>query len=167
MPQKIQIGIIGGNSTDEASQKLAYETGSLIANNGAILICGGLGGIMEAAAQGAADQGGVVVGLLPSTDNKSANPWINVVIPTGLGNARNALVVNASDALIAFPGSYGTLSEIALALAIGKCVVYMPGTWNLKKIAAVDSALFKEAHDAREAVGLALNAIMADSARGV
>jgi uncharacterized protein (TIGR00725 family) len=84
---------------------------------------------------------------------------VHIAIPTGLGIARNILVVRASDALIAFPGSYGTLSEIALALNLGKTVVYMPGTWDLKKIAPVDSALFKEAFDASQAIGLALNSL--------
>jgi hypothetical protein len=100
-----------------------------------------------------------VVGFLPGSEKSDANPYVHLAVPTAMGVGRNILVVRAADALIAFPGSYGTLSEIALALDLGKTVVYMPGTWDLKKIAPVDSALFKEAFDARQAVGLALNAL--------
>ena len=134
--------------------------GKHIALNDASLGCGGLGGTMEAASQGASENGGVVVGLLPGEDKGSANPFTHIALPTGMGVGRNILVVRSSDVLIAFPGSYGTLSEIALALNTGKTVIYMPGAWNLSKIGQVDSSLFKEAFDAPSAVGLALNAVL-------
>jgi uncharacterized protein (TIGR00725 family) len=157
--QKIAIGVIGGAQASAENQQLAYEVGKFIADNNAILICGGLTGIMEAAGKGAFENGGMVVGFLPGDNKADANPYVHIAIPTGMGVARNVLVVRSADVLIAFPGSFGTLSEIALALNLGKTVVYMPGTWDLKKIAPVDGALFKEAFDARQAIGLALAAL--------
>jgi uncharacterized protein (TIGR00725 family) len=157
--QKITIGVIGGNEASQTDCDLAYEVGKFIASNDAALVCGGLGGIMEAASKGASENGGTVIGLLPGEEKTDANPYVNIAIPTGLGISRNVLVVRASDALIAFPGSYGTLSEIALALSMGETVVYMPGAWDLRKIAPVDGNLFKEAFDARQAIGLALAGI--------
>ncbi len=157
--RKITIGVIGGSQASAEDCRSAYEVGKFIAGNNAVLVCGGLSGIMEAASKGAHENGGTVVGILPGDDKKDANAFVNIAVPTGLGVSRNVLVVRASDALIAFPGAYGTLSEIALALHLKKTVVYMPGTWDLKKIAAVDSAYFKEAFDAGQAVGLALGAV--------
>ena len=152
------IGVIGGSTIDESTAALAYDVGRHIAKNGAVLVCGGLGGTMEAASRGAAENGGLVVGLIPGESKSDANPFVHVAIPTCMGVARNALIVGASDVVIAFPGSYGTLSEIALALTFQKTVVYLPGSWDIKKIGRVDSALFKEAFDPGQAVGLALNA---------
>ena len=157
--QKITIGVIGGAEASAENVQCAYDVGSYIAGNRAILVCGGLGGIMESASKGAFENDGYVVGFLPGSEKSDANPYVHLAVPTAMGVGRYILVVRAADALIAFPGSYGTLSEIALALDLGKTVVYMPGTWDLKKIAPVDSALFKEAFDARQAVGLALNAL--------
>lgn len=157
--QKLSIGVIGGSVADENNRQLAYEVGKHIAQNSAVLVCGGLGGIMEAASQGASENGGLVLGILPSADKNDANSFVDIVLPTNMGVTRNNFVVYASDVLIAFPGSYGTLNEISFALSIGKTVIYMPGSWNLSKIGQVDSALFKEAFEPSQAVGLALNAI--------
>jgi uncharacterized protein (TIGR00725 family) len=157
--RKIAIGVIGGSETSQENYRLAYDVGKLIAGNNAILVCGGLSGVMEAASKGAWENDGCVMGFLPGEDKAGANPYVHIPIPTGMGIARNVLVARASDALIAFPGSYGTLSEIAFALNLGKTVVTMPGTWELKKIAPVNSALFKEAFDANQAIGLALNSV--------
>ncbi len=159
MPQSICIGVIGANETDSTNHDIAYELGTHIAGRGAVLVCGGLGGIMEAASKGAHEKGGTVIGILPGSDKKDANPYVSIALPTGMGIARNTLIVHMSDVLIAFPGSYGTLSEIAFALATGKTVVYLPGVWDLKKIAPVDSSLFKEAFDARHAIGIALGVL--------
>jgi|WetSurMetagenome_2_1015567.scaffolds.fasta_scaffold00226_28 uncharacterized protein (TIGR00725 family) len=153
------IGVIGGAEATEETLKAAYETGALIANNNAVLVCGGLGGVMEAASRGAHDNNGIVVGIIPGAEKQAANPWVSIVIPTGMGFARNALVVNTADVLIAFPGKFGTLSEIGLALNQKKTVVYLPGAWNLQKIEPVDASLYKEAFDAHGAVGLALDAL--------
>lgn len=156
---KAVIGVIGATETSKENYQLAYEVGTHIAARGAALVCGGLGGIMEAASKGASENGGTVIGVLPGTDKKDANPFVTIAIPSGLGISRNALVVQCSDVIIAFPGTFGTLSEIALALATGKTVIHFPGTWDLKRIGIVDAARFKETFDPRQAIGLALDAI--------
>ena len=101
-------------------------------------MCGGLGGVMEAACRGAKDAGGTTVGILPGTDRAAANPFVDVAVATGLGEARNALVVRAADAVIAIGGGYGTLSEIALALKAGKRVVGLE-TWDVEGVEVADS----------------------------
>ena len=132
--RKSVIGVIGGGSdVDKSTFDAACETGRLIAERGAVLVCGGLGGVMEAAAKGAFEAGGTVIGILPSGDKTNANPYVSIAIPTGMGMGRNMLLVQTADVLIAFPGSYGTLSEIGLALNSGKPVIYLPGVWNLSK----------------------------------
>lgn len=153
------IGVIGGNEVDKTTLDAAAETGRLIAERGAVLVCGGLGGVIEAASRGASEASGIVVGILPSSEKSDGNPFLSIVIPTGMGIARNVLVVQAADVLIAFPGEYGTLSEVAMALNLGKPVIYMPGVWNLSKIGKVDGNLFKEAFDPAHAVALALSSL--------
>jgi uncharacterized protein (TIGR00725 family) len=111
--------------------------GRLVAERGAVLVCGGLGGTMEAACRGAKGAGGRTVGLLPGVDRSAANPFVDVAIPTGLGEARNAVVVRAADVLIAVGGGYGTLSEIALALRAGKRVIGL-GTWDIDGVVGAD-----------------------------
>jgi uncharacterized protein (TIGR00725 family) len=115
--------------------------GRLVAGRGAVLVSGGLGGVMEAACRGAREAGGTTVGILPGSDRAAANPYVDVAVPTGLGEARNALVVRAADVLIAVGGGYGTLSEIALALKAGKRVIGL-GTWEIE---GVDGAADPEA----------------------
>jgi uncharacterized protein (TIGR00725 family) len=115
----------------------AAEVGRLIAERGAVLVCGGRGGAMEAACRGAKEAGGLTVGILPGSDRSEANPFVDVVLPTGLGEARNALVVGAADAVIAIGGGYGTLSEIALALKAGKRVIGL-GTWEIEGVVAAE-----------------------------
>ncbi len=160
---KPTIGVIGANETTPHQQNLALELGEHIAARGAVLVCGGNGGIMEAASKGANHKGGTVIGILPGIEKTDANPYVTIAIPTGLDIARNALVVHASDVIIAFPGGYGTLSEIAIALALKKTVIIMPGAWDLRKLAEVDTRFFKEASDPRQAIGLALTAITSRS----
>jgi len=104
-------------------ETLAYETGRAVAAEGWNLICGGLEGVMEAAARGANDNGGTTIGILPGHRHDEANPHINIAIPTGLGHARNAVIAVSADAMIAVGGEHGTLSEIALGLKLGKPVV--------------------------------------------
>jgi len=154
------IGVIGSGSTIPQEQyDLAYEVGSLIAQRGAVLVCGGLHGIMEAAAKGAHENEGFVVGILPTADKADANPYVDLAVPTGFGVGRNALIVHTADVLIAFPGAFGTLSEIAMALDSGKSVVFLPGAWDLRKAGPLEGARFLEAFDAKQAVGLALGEI--------
>ena len=111
-----------------------------LAARGAVVVCGGLGGVMEAACRGAREAGGLTVGILPGTDRAAANAFVEVAIPSGLGEARNALVVRAADGLIAVGGGYGTLSEIAFALKAGKRVVGLD-SWDIEGVvAATDPA---------------------------
>jgi uncharacterized protein (TIGR00725 family) len=116
---------------------VAEEVGRLLARRGAVVVCGGLGGVMEAACRGARSEGGTAVGILPGLNRGAANPFVSVAVPTGLGEARNALVVRAADALIAVGGAYGTLSEIALALKAGKPVIGL-GTWEIDGVERVE-----------------------------
>jgi len=154
------IGVIGsGRALSQEQFQLAYEVGGLLAQRGAALVCGGLGGVMEAAAKGAHENNGVVIGILPTVNKADANQYVDIPIPTGLGSARNALVVNTADVLIAFPGAFGTLSEMALALDADKSIVFMPGAWNLRKAGDIGGKRVLEAFDAKQAVGLALGEI--------
>lgn len=120
--KKLQIAVIGGSDPDPQFVPLAVEVGRTIAEGGGILVCGGLGGVMEAAARGAKERGGLTVGILPNYDRESANPFIDVVVPTGLGHARNILVAACGDLVVALPGTHGTRSEISIALILGKPV---------------------------------------------
>ena len=128
----IQIGVIGAGQCSKEIEQLAEEVGKEIARNKATLVCGGLGGVMEASAKGAKQEGGNTVGILPGVSFEDANPFIDIPIVTGLSHARNVLVVRSSHALIAIEGSYGTLSEIAIALKIGKPVVGLR-TWKISE----------------------------------
>ena len=119
MNRYLQIGVIGGREGTEQDLTFAEEVGREIAGRGATLMCGGLGGIMEAACRGARSAGGLTVGILPLTEAEAANAFVDVVIPTGLGVARNAVIINACDGVIAVGGKYGTLSEMAFALQRG------------------------------------------------
>lgn len=121
--KNLQIAVIGGSDPDPECMALAVEVGRIIAARGAVLICGGLGGIMEAAARGAKEKGGLTVGILPDYNKESANPFIDVVVPTGLGHARNVLVAASGDLIAALPGSHGTRSEISIALKLNKTVI--------------------------------------------
>jgi uncharacterized protein (TIGR00725 family) len=125
----IYIGVIGAGQCDAATAALAEEVGREIAVRGGILICGGRGGVMEAAARGARAAGGLVVGILPGASRREGNPHLTVAIATGLGDARNAVIACAADALIAVAGGFGTLSEIGLALKMGRPVVGLR-TWR-------------------------------------
>lgn len=157
--RKPVIGVIGGREITTETRALAREVGHHIAGNDAILVCGGLGGVMEAVAEGVREKGGLTIGILPGEEKGDANPFIDIPLPTGMGVGRNVLVVHASDALIAFPGSYGTLSEIGLGLNLGRTVVRLPGAWDIGKAGTVEVARCKDAFDAAHAVGLALGAI--------
>jgi uncharacterized protein (TIGR00725 family) len=128
-PRAIQIGVIGPASPDEKTARAAERVGELIALEGATLVCGGLGGAMEAAARGASAAGGLTIGVVPGPNPSDANPYIKAVVATDMGHARNAIVVRSSNAVIAVGGGYGTLSEIALAMKCGIPVVGLK-TWR-------------------------------------
>jgi len=132
MIRQVHVAVVGAGSADAATAAMAEDVGRLLALAGALLVSGGLGGVMEAACRGAKSAGGTTVGILPGSERGEANAWVDVAIPTGLGEARNALVVRAADVLIAIRGEYGTLSEIALALKTGKPVVGLE-TWELSR----------------------------------
>jgi uncharacterized protein (TIGR00725 family) len=126
----IHVAVVGPGSAGEDELAAAEEAGRLIAARGALLVCGGLGGVMEAACRGAHEAGGTTLGLLPGDDRREANEFVDIAVPTGLGEGRNALVVRVG-------GGYGTLSEIALALRAGKPVIGV-GTWDIDMVQAVD-----------------------------
>jgi uncharacterized protein (TIGR00725 family) len=127
------IGVIGGSAGDEKIRKTAYEVGRLVAEAGALLICGGLSGVMEAACRGAQEAGGTTIGILPGQSITDANPYVDIPIATGLGHGRNLIIINTAHALIAVSGRYGTLSEIAFAIQSGKPVFGL-GTWDIEGV---------------------------------
>jgi uncharacterized protein (TIGR00725 family) len=146
MNKKI-IGVIGGSAGDEKVRETAYEVGRLIAESGAMLVCGGLSGVMEAACRGAREAGGTTIGILKGQSTADANPYVDIPIATGLGHGRNLVIINTACALIAVSGRYGTLSEIAFAIQSGKPVFGL-GTWDIEGVVkcenpkeAVDKAL--------------------------
>ncbi|MBW1675682.1 MAG: TIGR00725 family protein [Deltaproteobacteria bacterium] len=122
------IGVIGAGNCNNEIYELAREVGVGIARMGAILVCGGLGGVMEGACRGACEAGGQTVGILPGPDRAHTNQYVTIPIVTDLGHARNILVVRSSDILVAISGGYGTLSEISIALKLGKPVIGLH-TW--------------------------------------
>jgi uncharacterized protein (TIGR00725 family) len=124
------VAVVGGGTCSAEEAAAAERIGGLLARANAVLVCGGLSGVMEAACRGARREGGLTVGLLPGLDRTAANPHVAVSIATGLGELRNGLVVRAADAVIAVGGEFGTLSEIGFALKLGKRVVGL-GTWDL------------------------------------
>ena len=135
------LAVIGGSRAGEADLAAAEAVGREIALAGAALVCGGLGGIMEAACRGAAGAGGLTIGLLPGTDPAAANPAVRVAIPTGLGHFRNFLVVRAAAGVVALPGAAGTLSEAAMARTLEKPLVTLTGSPDGSPLAAVPGAV--------------------------
>ena len=152
--QKI-IAVIGGWQCSKEEAKIAEEVGRQLARQGAILVCGGLSGIMEAACKGASSEGGVTIGILPGESRQAANPYVQIPIVTGLGYARNITVVKSAQAVIAIDGSYGTLSEISHALQSGIPVIGL-NTWTLSINSKQDNSIIP-ARNATEAVDKALN----------
>ena len=134
-PPRLYVAVVGAGHAGPDQCRLAEAAGRELARCGAVVICGGLGGVMEAACRGAKAGGGTTVGILPGPHRGDANPFVDVAVATGLGEVRNALVVRAADALLAVGGEYGTLSEIALALKEGKPVVGI-GTWDIPGVVA-------------------------------
>jgi uncharacterized protein (TIGR00725 family) len=132
----MNIAVIGGSECSRKSYDLAFTLGQLIAEEKWVLVCGGGPGVMEAACRGAKELGGLTVGILPSYDGKEANDYLDVKIPTGLGYARNVLVVRAADMVVAIDGKYGTLSEIAFAFNDPRPVIGI-NTWDIKGVIKV------------------------------
>ena len=128
--RKPVIAIIGASKCSKKLRDMAALVGRYVAENGGVLVCGGMGGIMEGAARGAKQAGGTTIGILPTDNREDANEFIDYVIPTGFGEARNIMVVRTADAVLAFPGKFGTLSEMAFALHAKRPVVSI-SAWKL------------------------------------
>jgi len=152
---KTLVAVIGSARCTEHQAELAERVGTLIAERGLVLVCGGRGGVMEAACRGAKAAGGTTVGILPGSDAEEGNSYLTIAIPTGLGDARNVLVARAGQAVIAIGGAYGTLSEIALALEAGRRVVGL-GTWEARDHSENELGILSS-KDPEEAVELALS----------
>jgi uncharacterized protein (TIGR00725 family) len=128
------ISVIGAGSCNNEMYKTAEKVGTLIAQRNAVLVTGGLDGVMEASSKGASEAGGITVGILPGFSKDDANKYVTVPITTGLSHARNIIVVRSADAVIAVSGEYGTLSEIAIALKLGKPVIGIQTWGNIEGI---------------------------------
>lgn len=153
---KINIGVIGSRETSKKSLKVAEEVGREIAKEGAVLICGGRGGVMRAAAKGCKKAGGISIGILPLLDKTQCDSeYLDIIMPTSMGYGRNIFIASASDALIAIDGSYGTMSEIAFALNYERPVVVIKGTGGTSDFLAGGMFDVKVAKDAKGAVKLA------------
>jgi uncharacterized protein (TIGR00725 family) len=149
----IYIAVVGPGAdvATTADTKLARKVGMLLADRDVIVVCGGLGGVMAAACEGAAERGGLTVGLLPGRDRADGNPYLSVALPTGMGELRNGLVVGVCDAVIAIGGSWGTLSEISLAMRTGKPTIVIGG-WTVDDPIHVRSLDLRQAISAEQAV---------------
>ncbi len=156
MDKPVIIAVIGGSEASPQTAQLAEEVGREIAQRGAVLVCGGMSGVMEAACKGASDAGGLTIGILPG-DQREANPYVRIPIVSGVGYARNVAVVKSAQAVIAIDGSYGTLTEIGYALQSGIPIIGL-GTWEI----AIDGKADKKvihAKNARDAVDRAMELI--------
>ena len=148
------IGVIGGSEVTPQVAELAEEVGCEIARQGATLICGGMGGVMEAACRGASREGGLTIGILPGDTRQTANPHVQIPIVTGIGYARNVAVVKSAQAIIAVDGSYGTLTEIGYALQSGIPVIGL-NTWSVSIDGRADNNIIR-VNSAKEAVDRAI-----------
>jgi len=139
------VGVIGGSSCNEITKRLAYKLGKMIALKKWMLVCGGMGGVMEYACKGAKENGGVTIGILPGKNKDFSNPYVTIPVITAMSHARNAIITRTADIVIAVDGKYGTLSEIGLALACGKNVIGI-NTWAIEgviKARTVDDIMLK------------------------
>jgi uncharacterized protein (TIGR00725 family) len=144
------VAVVGAGDATPEEEAAAQEVGRLLADAGAVVVCGGLGGVMAAACRGAKSVGGTTVGILPGDDRRDANQWVDVAVTTGMGETRNALIVRAVDVVVAVAGGYGTLSEIALGLRLSRPVVTL-GSWEIDGVV--------RAAGPADAVGKAIDAL--------
>ena len=154
------VGVIGSSVADPEIIRIAEEVGEEIARRGAAVVCGGLTGVMEAVCRGARKEGGLTIGIIPSDNKADANQYIQIPIVTGMGMGRNVMLVKTADVVIAVGGEYGTLSEIAHALKLGKTVIGLR-TWKLERAHTKPITNLIEVDTAKEAVDLALRTISA------
>jgi uncharacterized protein (TIGR00725 family) len=152
------IGVIGGSNCPKKICNQAEAIGQGIAKGGAVLVCGGLGGVMEFACKGAKSAGGLTIGILPSMDKNDSNKYVDIPIATGISIARNIIIINTADVVIAIDGGYGTLSEIAFALNLHVPVIALD-TWYLESAGKVDDELFFRVDDVDSAVKLAFKLV--------
>lgn len=150
----MKIAVVGDSACSAEEARLAETVGELLAQQGSTIFCGGLGGVMEAVCRGAKSKGGLTVGILPGGERNNANPWIDVPVVTGMGEARNAVLVKSAQAVIAIGGGYGTLSEIAYALKSGTPVIGL-NTWSLSQPGREGDSIIR-VQSATEAVEKAL-----------
>jgi uncharacterized protein (TIGR00725 family) len=150
---KAIVAVIGGRAADPALLEEAHEVGKRLAGHGVVVMTGGLGGVMEAASKGARAAGGLTLGILPGDNASEANPHVSIPVATGLGIARNVIIARTADALVAVGGEYGTLSEIAHALQLGKTIAGI-GSWDIKGVVP--------AKDAEEACRIVLDSLGID-----
>ena len=156
--RKPVIAVIGGSAPEPDELVHAEEVGRLLAEAGVVLVCGGLGGVMEAACRGAKSAGGLTIGILPGVDRNQANRYVDIVLPTGMGYARNVLVAYSGQAVIAVGGSSGTLSEMCFATFLGIPVISL-GSWSMSERTIQMGRPPKMVHTPAEAVRAALEAI--------
>jgi len=149
------IAVIGNSSCSSDEAKSAETVGALLAQQGVTVMCGGLSGVMQAVCRGAKSKGGLTVGILPGQDSSTANPWVDIPVVTGIGEARNVAVVKSAQAVIAIGGGYGTLSEIAYALKSGIPVIGL-NTWSLSRTGREDDSIVR-VRNAAEAVDRAIS----------
>jgi len=152
--QKITISVIGGHDIDSNGEQIAHDIGKIIAEVGAILVCGGLDGAMEAACRGAKEAGGTTIGILPGLDKEDANEYIDIALPSSIGFARNAMVACSADIIVALPGSHGTSSEISYGIVYKRPIIDL-GEWNRKEMIKVNDV--KEAREKIEEIIAKLN----------
>ena len=149
--ETLYIGVIGAGHCNHEQYQTALQLGQEIARSGAVLVCGGMDGVMRAAAEGCKQAGGISLGIIPGVDKNAANEFHDYIIATGFGEARNLVIIRTADAVIALPGKYGTLSEIGFALKMNKPVISL-GSWDV-------GTDISSAETPKEAVQLALKAI--------
>ena len=155
--REVIVAVIGTRQPSPEESKLAEEVGRELAKNGVALICGGLGGVMADACRGARAEGGLTIGVIPGDDRKSANSYVQIPIVTGIGYARNVIIVKSAQAVIAVGGGYGTLTEIGYALD-SKIPVIGLGTWKISRNNQLDKSIIR-ARNAKEAVNKALKLV--------
>lgn len=151
------VAVVGSGKSDPENEKIAYELGGLIAKQEATLICGGLSGVMNAAAKGVFEAGGTSIGILPGVSRQGSSKYLTFALPTGIGEARNAIIARSADVVIAVGGEFGTLSEIAFALKLGKPVIGI-NTWHLLKDQEENLSIAR-AKNAQEAIEMAIKAL--------
>ena len=152
------ISVIGDGNPTEKISLLAEEVGTLLAKKGILIVCGGLGGVMESVCRGAKKHGGTTIGIIPGIKASEANQWVDIPICTGISQARNVIIATTGDAIIAVGGKYGTLSEISHALSINKPVIGL-NTWNLSQNKNIKPSII-QAQNPADAVNLAERAIL-------